>query len=50
MGFAPLLGKSSVLYANSTDWENRRRCLYGVFKGETLLSYFPYLVKVAQVS
>jgi len=49
MGFAPLFGKNSIQYANGTDWENCRRCLYGVFKGDDLLSYFPHFVQIAQV-
>ena len=49
MAFAPLIGTESIQYANGTDWENRRRCLYGVFKGDDLLSYFPYFVQIAQV-
>ena len=47
--FTPLIGESSIQFANGTDWENRRKYLYGVFKGDDLLSYFPYFVKIAQV-
>ena len=49
MRFAPLFGKNSIQYANGTDWENRRRCIYRVFRGDDLLSYFPYFVQIAQV-
>ena len=47
--FIPLIGENSVQYANGTDWEDRRKCLYQVFKGESLLSYFPHFVQIAKV-
>ena len=50
IAFAPLIGLESIQYSKGEDWEGRRRCLYPVFKGETLESYFPHFVHIAQVS
>ena len=49
IAFAPLIGLNSIQYAKGEDWEGRRKCLYPVFKGETLESYFPHFVNIAQV-
>lgn len=48
IAFAPLIGLNSIQYAKREDWEDRRKCLYPVFKGETLESYFPHFVTIAQ--
>ena len=50
IAFAPLIGRNSIQYSAGTDWEDRRRCLYPVFKGETLESYYPHFVNIAQVN
>ena len=48
-GFEPLIGASSIQYANNADWDQRSKCLYHTLKGEDLRSYFPHFVKIAQV-
>ena len=48
--FIPLFGECSIQYANGTDWEDRRKCLYRVFKGESLLSYFRHFIQIAKVN
>lgn len=50
IAFAPLIGLNSIQYSKGEDWEGRRKCLYPVFKGETLESYFPHFVHIAQVT
>lgn len=49
IAFAPLIGRNSIQYSAGSDWEDRRRCLYPVFKGEALESYYPHFVHIAQV-
>ena len=49
-GFEPLIGVSSIQYANDADWDQRNKCLYHTLKGEDLRSYFPHFVKIAQVT
>ena len=49
LAFAPLIGDGSIQYSNGTDWEDRRKCLFPVFKGDDLLSYFPHFIQIAQV-
>ena len=48
-GFEPLATSSSIQFANGSDWEDRRKCLYSTLKGEDLESYFPFFVQIAQV-
>ena len=50
MAFSPLLGVNSIQYAKGEDWESRRKCYYPAFKGESLESYFPHFVIIAEVA
>ena len=40
----PLVGPSSIQFANGQDWEDRRKWLYDSFKGPHLESYVSHFV------
>ena len=44
----PLIGASSIQFANGEDWENRRKWLYESLKGSYLESYISYFVQVLE--
>ena len=44
--FEPLIGASSIEYANGEDWEDRRKWLYESLKGSCLESYISHFVEV----
>ena len=48
-GYEPLIGPSSIQFANGADWEQRAKYLYHTLREEELRSYFPHFVKIAQV-
>ena len=50
IAFEPLIGSTSIEYANDDEWEQRQRCVYHTLKGKELKEYFPVFVKIAQVS
>ena len=48
--FEPLIGASSIQYANGEDWEDRRKWLYESLKGSYLESYISHFVEVLEYS
>ena len=47
--FEPLIGASSIQYANGEDWEDRRKWLYESLRGSCLESYISHFVKVLRL-
>ena len=46
--FEPLVGPSSIQYANGQEWEDRRKWLYESLKGPFLEGYVSHFVKVCK--
>ncbi len=44
--FEPLIGESSIQYANGLDWEERRKALYPTLRDECLEGYIPCFIRV----
>ena len=42
----PLIGSSSIQYANGADWEERRKALYHTLRGEYLDNYYPTFLQI----
>ena len=47
--FEPMIGPSSIQYANGLDWEERRKWLYPTLRGKSLEDYIPIFIKVDHI-
>ena len=44
--FEPVIGPSSIVYANGQEWKDRKQWIYDSLKGKILESYIPTFIKV----